>query len=431
MTRLSGSLLAAYAAPALPLAALLLPLHVHLAPFYAARGVDLAALGAVLIAVRLLDAATDPLMGWLSDRLSPPFGRRRFWLLASLPVLGLSVPLLLGPPEGAGLLWFASFSVLVTLGWTMASVPYTALGAEITGDYAGRARVTVWRESAGLLGTVAALVVVDGLGLGALGIAIALALPVAVLLLLALVPEPRPGPPLRVGLAAMAGTLVRDRVFLRLLLAFLVNGAANGLPPALFLFYATHVLRAEAGMAGLLLLLYFAAAVAGGTLWSRAVRRVAKHRVWCLAMMAAGAAFLPAAFLGPGDLLPFALVCLVSGLLFGADLALPPAIQADVVDRETARSGQVATGSFFALWALAAKAALALSGGLAFLALDAAGFRAEGGNGQAALATLAWLYAGAPVALKLLAVAIMWGFPLDRAAQERVRAEIAARGLSP
>ncbi|MEM9050132.1 MAG: MFS transporter [Pseudomonadota bacterium] len=429
MTRLAVPALAAYAAPALPLAALFLPLHVHLGPFWtAARGVDLAALGTVLIAVRLLDAVTDPIMGWLSDRRAFGLGRAG-WLAVGVPVILLAAFALLRPPETAGLVWFAGFMGLMTLGWTMATVPYLALGAEVTRGYAERARVTVWRESAGLIGTIATLVLIDRLGLSAVALAVALLLPpAAVWLALRTRPagaaaQKRPA----LGLPAMFRGILRDRLFLRLLLAFLINGAANGLPPALFLFYVGSII-ARPDAAGLLLLAYFLTAVLGSTLWSRGARHLSKHRLWCVAMLGACAAFLPAAFLAPGDLWLFAAISCVTGVFLGADLALPPAIQADVVDHGAAQLGLAGTASFFAIWAVAQKAALALSGGLAYLALDAAGFRAGGANDATALGALAWLYAGAPVLLKLAAVGIMWRFPLDRAAYAALQRQLASAG---
>jgi GPH family glycoside/pentoside/hexuronide:cation symporter len=116
----------------------------------------------------------------------------------------------------------------------------------------------------------------------------------------------------------------------------------------------------------------------------------------------------------------------LTGLALGADLALPPAIQADVVDHDTAATGEQRTGLFFALWSVATKAALALAGGAALIALDLAGFAPGGENDAAALTALALLYAAAPVVLKLAAVAMMWRFPIDREEQARLRARIEA-----
>ncbi len=69
---------AIYALPALPLAAIALPLYIIVPSFYAsALGLSLASIGTVLLAIRCLDAVTDPLFGWLSDRFSARRGRRR------------------------------------------------------------------------------------------------------------------------------------------------------------------------------------------------------------------------------------------------------------------------------------------------------------------------------------------------------------------
>ena len=47
---------------------------------------------------------------------------------------------------------------LLTLGWTLMLTPYFAWGAELSGDYAERGRIAVWRETAGLVGTILAAV---------------------------------------------------------------------------------------------------------------------------------------------------------------------------------------------------------------------------------------------------------------------------------
>ena len=134
--------------------------------------------------------------------------------------------------------------------------------------------------------------------------------------------------------------------------------------------------------------------------------------------------FAPAVFLGEGDVTLFLIICVATGLSLGADLSLPASIQADVVDADTADSGEQRTGLFFALWSVATKAALAISGGVALMILDFAGFQTEAENSDTALLTLAALYALAPAALKLVAVAIMWNFPLDEAQQRALRARI-------
>lgn len=422
--------LAAYAAPALPLGMLYFPVYVYLPPFYASRGVDLAALGAILLGARLLDAVTDPAMGVLSDRMTTRWGRRRPWLaVACLPIL-LAAWQLFMPPAAPTAFHAGLWLIALTLAWTMALTPYYAWGAELASGYAERARVTSWRESAGLVGAVLAAVLYAGAddpaaGLSRILLALAILLPVATLWAVLRTPEPRDWSSRRLPLRESISAAAANRPFLRLLAAYFINGAANGLPAALFLFFVEHRIGAP-DLAGPLLALYFVAAIVGAPVWARLSGRFPKHRVWCGAMLYACAIFLFALTLGHGDDLAFAVIAGLSGLALGADLALPPAMQADVVDADTAATGEQRTGAYFAVWSVATKAALAVAGGGALAILAAAGFDAGPGavNDAGALWTLSLLYAGAPVALKLIAVALVWGFDIDAGAQAALRARI-------
>ncbi|MEM8869834.1 MAG: MFS transporter [Pseudomonadota bacterium] len=431
MKKVPVRVLLGYAAPSLPLAAMYFPVYVFLAAFYAEdHGFSLGFIGAVFIAVRIFDALTDPLMGVLSDHIRTRWGRRRIWLVIGCPLVMVSVWFLFVPPQGVSSAWFVGFLFLLTLGWTVMLTPYFAWGAELSGVYAERARVTLWRDSIGLVGTILAAILYNAGGEAAAGMMlvaafIVLVLPSAVGFCLWRVPEPydfshstdRPG--------SVLAVLREQPLFLRLLLAYFINGASNALPATLFLFFVSYRLEAP-DQGGILLVLYFGAAVLAAPLWGFALRRVSKHRLWCLAMMYASCVFLTALTLGPGDVAAFAVICVLSGAALGADLALPSAIQADLVDLDTDRSGRQRTGAFFALWSLATKFALALAGGAALILLDLAGFVADAVDpgGPWGVTVLVWLYAAAPVALKASAVAMMWRFPLDATRQAEVRARI-------
>lgn len=432
MTARRAATLAAYAAPALPLGMLYFPVYVYLPPFYAARGVDLAVLGAILLGARLLDAVTDPAMGVLSDRMTSRWGRRRPWLaLACLPILIAAWQLFM-PPEAPTAFHAGFWLVALTLAWTMAMTPYYAWGAELATGYAERTRVTSWRESAGLVGAVLAAILYASAdpetGLSRIMLALAILLPVATLWAVRRVPEPRDWSCRRLPLSESIRTAAANRPFRRLLAAYFINGLANGLPAALFLFFVEHRIGAP-DLAGPLLALYFLAAIVGAPVWARLSGRFPKNRVWCGAMLYACAIFLAALTLGHGDQVAFAVIAGLSGLALGADLSLPPAMQADVVDADTAATGEQRTGAYFAVWSVATKAALAVAGGGALAILAGAGFDAAPGaiNGAGALAALSLLYAGAPVALKLLAIALVWGFDIDASAQAALRAQIEGR----
>jgi Na+/melibiose symporter-like transporter len=430
----SSRQLIAYALAAAPIAALTLPFYVMVPEFYARDlGLPLAAVGAALLAVRIIDAVSDPLAGWLADRFRPAFGRRRLWVMLAAPLVALAALAVMIPPRGAGIAYLFLAATALSLAWTALQVPYGAWGAELSRSYGGRTRVAAFRETGTVLGTLAALLIpaiiqlrggTTAEGLAVLAIAIAIFLPLAALAAIWLTPEPveRRREPLtgREGWRAMRA----NRPFRRLILAFFINSFANGLPGALFLFFVGDRLGAR-DSAGPLLVLYFLCGVVGVPFWLWLARRTSKHRAWALGMTMAALAFLFALTLGPGDVMPFAIICALTGLALGADVVLPAAIQADVIDLDTAQTGQERAGLFLGLWALASKLALAAGVGIAFPLLALAGFDpAAGAQTASGLAALSWLYAGVPVLLKIGAILLVWNFPLDRLAQEQAAARI-------
>jgi GPH family glycoside/pentoside/hexuronide:cation symporter len=226
--------------------------------------------------------------------------------------------------------------------------------------------------------------------------------------------------PLAAGLKLMAA----NRPFRRLLFAYLLNGIANGFPATLFFLFAQHVLRLPERDAYLLLCLYFFCGLPAMPLWLWLGRRLGKHRAWVAAMLWNCPVFVLVMLLGAGDFWPFLAICVLTGLTLGADLALPPAMQADVVDLDTLESGAQRTGLYFAVWNMATKLALAIAVGIAFPILGAIGFPA---TTPAALIGLAALYGLFPVGFKLAAVWAAWGYPIDAKRQREIRGLILAR----
>ncbi len=428
--------LLAYAAPAIPLAALSLPAYIFMPTFYVeSLGLGLGAVGAVLLAARLWDVVTDPLVGVLSDRIGWRWGRRRPLVIAGLPLVALAVWMLFRPPDDAGLVHLVGWSFVLHLGWTLMILPLSAMGAELSADYNERSRIAGYREAAVLVGTVVALalpVVVGGAGVPAgqalsiVAAFVVVGLPLGVLAFAAAVPDPpvveewrRPSG----GLAVLWG----NRPLRRLIAAHLVNSTANALPATLFLLFVTHGLGL-AEQAGAFLLIYFVAGIAAVPLWVWLGRRLGKHRAWALAMLIACGAFVLVPFLGPGAGLAFALIVVVTGLCLGADLVLPSAIQADVVDVDRLMSGHRRAGLLFALWGMITKLSLALAVGIAFPLLDVAGFQEQGDNSPEALLALALLYAVLPVILKLIAIVLMRDYPITAQRQQALQRDLAGGG---
>jgi len=417
--------LLAYGILGLPLTMAALPIYVHVPKFYAdTLGMPIAIIGLILLAVRVFDALQDPLLGAWSDRGFAALGGRRFFIAVSLPLLALGMVALFHPTWRGALgpgTWLAASLVLVYLGFSIASISYQALGAEMTSDYVERTRVTAAREGLSLAGVVLAAAVPDLL---ARHYGEARGLPVFSLLFVPLlvfcawltlhyapraptVPRPVAG-----GEKVFAGMLrpLANRHFRALLLVFVLNGVAASIPATLVLFYVDDVLG-RPDLQGLFLALYFVFGALGMPLWVRLSATVGKKRAWLLGMVASVVGFFWAFGLGAGDVVSFAAVCALSGLALGADLALPPSLLADVIDHDERGANAHAQGAYFGLWNFVTKLNLALAAGIALPALALLGY--EPGTTERSVLALASIYALVPSVLKLAAAVVLWYAPVE------------------
>jgi GPH family glycoside/pentoside/hexuronide:cation symporter len=400
--------LGAYAAFAAPLMMTALPLAILLPRFYAERtGVTLGAIGLVLLGARLLDAFVDPLLGSWIDAQKARSSYARPIAVATLP-LALGFVLLFTPPAvgSAGtLLWLAATSTCAYLGYSLASIAYQAWGAELAHDDAGRARITAAREGVGLLGVLVGGALPALAGHGALSAVFVSTLTLALALLLAR--APRPGTslsvPTSVRWSQFAVPLGQAR-FRWLLAVFALNAIAPAITATVFQFFVLDRLQLPETHVALFLAIYFIAGAASMPLWLRVARRTGLQGAWAAGMVAAVVAFVWTVWLDAGDAVAFAGICALSGIAFGADLALPPALLARVIDANG--HGHQREGAYFGLWNLVNKLCLALAGGIALPLLGGLGY-APGARDAGALEALAVVYAAVPCALKLLAATVL------------------------
>ena len=399
----------AYGLMGLPLAFAALPLYVILPNHYARQfGVPLAALGAVLLGARLLDALIDPWLGRFNDWLmlrSSAAVLAASAVAAALLAAGLLLlffpTLLLSEPSVSDLLrWAALMLMLTYLGYSLLSISHQSWGALLGGNEAQRGRITGTREALALAGVLLAAVLPSLLGLpGALAL-------FAGFLLLAWWTWRRSVPPQSLpnggGHTGLMQPL-RDGRFVRLLGVFMLNGIASAVPATLVLFFVQDRLQAPTQMEPAFLGVYFLSAAVSIPLWLALVRRLGLARSWLLGMVLAVLVFIWAGVLSAGDAWLFLGVCALSGLALGADLALPSAMLAGLLQLRP--GGPAMAGAYFGWWNFAAKLNLALAAGLALPLLEGFGYQ-PGARDPQALQALTLAYCILPCVLKVLAC---WG----------------------
>lgn len=385
-----------------------LPIYIYAPKLYVDNyGVTLAALGTMLFALRLFDVIQDPVLGWISERL----GRARPIAVAFAgAVLAISmIGLFAVTPPIAPLYWFGLTLLGLFSAFSFLTINFYAQGiAKAGSDPKGHVKLAAWRETGALLGICVAAVAptvlmgysFDAFTAFAWGFAAA-----TVAAILWMWPEwsgrvQTEPTPIR--------TIWNDAQARRLLLLALVNATPLAVSSTLFLFYVESALGAV-GWEGALLVLFFLAAACSSPLWSKLAGRYGEKPVLLAAMSLAIISFGYTYTLSTGDVIPFAIVCVLSGATIGADLTLLPAMFAKRMSAIAPNGGQG-----FGLWSLVSKFTLAFAAVVLLPLLEGAGFQSGGQNQpDAAIKTLVVLYALVPSTLKLVAIALLAATKLE------------------
>ena len=400
----------AYGLLGLPLAFVALPLYVILPNYYAKEfGVPLAILGAILLGARLFDAFIDPLLGRLSDQL---FRRSANAVLqagvVAAVVLAIGFALLFFPQVTApnALIVWATVMLMVTYAaYSFLSVSHQSWGAMLGGNEAERSRIVAWREALGLVGVVMASVTPVALGMPATTVVFFVALGIGWLAWTrAVQPVAKQDAVLEAGAVWLP---FKHSNFKRLLLVFMLNGTASAVPATLVLFFIQDRLQAPSSMEPLFLGSYFLSAALSIPLWLAIVKRIGLAKAWLCGMGLAIAVFSWATQVGSGQTTAFLIICALSGVALGTDLALPGAMLAGVI-QNNGDSGK-AEGAYFGWWNFAIKLNLALAAGLALPLLSVFGY-APGVRSPEALQALVIAYCVLPCVLKLAAGAALYFF---------------------
>lgn len=433
-------------------------LQLFLLEFYT-RSVGLSAslVGYALGIAVAWDAITDPLMGALSDRTRTRWGMRRPYMLSGGLVFAIAVPLLFWPPDlttqGGKFTYLLVTYLLLNTGYTILSVPYTALAGEMTTDRTERTELFGWRllaKNGGfLLGALAPGLLYnaaepDGAAaaLQASRGTVAWILAGIVLLTASIstaavrrhdTPERAIG---RTGGAVSPRQLYHEwrdvlsnPLFMPLVIAFVIAQSGRTINASLGIYYYKVFLGLSERDIAAILGAFILSVSLSVLLWLWLSRRIGKKRAAFSGALSLGIMTLfTYPLLPPGQLVPVVVFASgLGGLTVGA-VILFEALVADAVDYDELKTGKHREGLYYGIWTMATKLARAAGLALTGVLLDAIGLDPALAEHPPELGWRIALLFGPGVGLWfVLAALVFLTLPHSEAKQDRIQALLRRR----
>lgn len=445
-TRLPIKDIVAYAAPAVGLGYMYLLVVLYVMKY----STDIlliapAIMGLIFSVSRIMDALSDPLIGYLSDKTHSRFGRRRMWMMASIVPTFAFFYMIFSQPAGmqgtALTAWMATAVIGFYIAITLCFIPHLSLGAELVSDYHERSRLYGYRHAAYTLGSILALYSMqEFLTTGQTGkqavqelvdvYAIAAGLVFAVLVIVALVilreKSGFAGKARKNAYATIADVWGNPHARLLLVVTFIENIGAAAI--GVLTLYIAHYILGRPLMAALIILFYMVPSALSVPLWIPLSKRVGKARLWSFSMVLTAVSFgaMFSLMFIEGDIQLYLMVFLAfsAGLAAGCGGTIGPSVQSDVIDYDEMITGERKEGAYFAAWNFVYKSAYGVMLLLTGFALQLAGFIPNVEQSDAVKYTLLTLYGLLPFVCYLVGAWLFRSFKLDESMHADIRRDM-------
>jgi Na+/melibiose symporter-like transporter len=403
-------------------------------------GLDSRLVGAAIIVALIIDAISDPIVGYWSDNLHSRWGRRHPFMLAAAIPVALSYFLLWNPPDGlsqGGIFWYLlALAVVIRTSMTFYETPSAALVSELSfflfpvmaTEAISDGRFN--RASYEIMGILASVLMLTAILVSVFGTC-------------SRIPYlKQPPPPRRITMAIVFREILEtlsNRSFLALFIAALLGALATGLAASLAFYFYTYFWEFTSIETGLITMGVFIAAIIGFVLAPIVTRRIGKKAG---AMVVGVIAFLGAPLpimLRLVGVLPENGTPFVFWFVFTAgviDLGLIICFQilytsmmADLVEQSELKTGRRSEGVFFSAITFIRKSVQGFGLMLASLVLYLARFPAGAGVGQVSDETIWRLgayYVPTILIIWMLMLAVISRYQLNRADHEENLRRLAA-----
>ena len=373
---------------------------------------DIAIIGTYIFLAKIIDIASDPIVGWINDKKI--LNRKVLIILGSvLCSIGL-YKLFIQKQIDYDAYLLVWISVLY-LGWTLFQIPYLSIGYDLEKDYFLRTKLSANRELFILFGLffslgfpmffnfsnaeLLSLIVYIAIFSGFIG----------VLVMLNKIPDNRKTNK-DVELKSVFKNLKNNNLLVRLMFAWFINSLANVFPMILFSFYVSYVLGGNDSDRQVVLFYYFLFAILGVPFWTYVSKRFGKKRTWVTSLILSAFFFIFVLFLSKGDIHLFIIISCITGFCLGADLIIPPSIQADLSDVHLNKFKEDISGILFSLITFFNKLSFAVASLFVFSILSYLNFEANEEINPETKIFIICSYALTPILLKCLSSFILMSF---------------------
>jgi GPH family glycoside/pentoside/hexuronide:cation symporter len=408
--------------------------------FYTDGALILPALaGNALLIGKIWDAVNDPLFGWLTDRTSSRFGKRRVFMLFGAIPLAISIALLWYVPvmdQVRTFIWIALTFILFDTLWTLTNVPYYALTSELTDDYDERSSLTTYRMvmavpaylvGAAITPAIVGLFALQRTGYALIGIAYGVLAAVALLISAAgirerktvAVSKPEPSP-----FKSMLSAL-HNKPFVWLCVTYFVVNISFAFIKILMAYYIEYQLLMKA-QTTLVMGLMLVCVTISLPFWQWLGRKMDKGPAYALGMLVGGAAVVLTFFLPHQSTGLIYLVSVLAGFGFAAQWIFPWAMVADVADYDRVESGQQRSGMYYGVWGLATKISEALALAAVGWILTGFGYVPNVEQTPYALLGIRLFFGLVPALFIFVALPFLFKYPITRVSHAEVRRRLEA-----
>ena len=387
---------------------------------------DIAIIGTYIFLAKLVDIVSDPIVGWVNDK---KILDRKFLITIGSILCAISLyKLFIQKNITYEYYLFVWISVLY-LGWTLFQIPYLSIGYDLEKDYFLRTKLSANRELFILFGLFFSLglpmffnfsnaellsyIVYVAIFSGFIGISV----------MLFKIPDNRV---LKkdIQFKSALKNLRKNDPLVRVMFAWFVNSLANVFPMILFSFYISYVLGGNDNDRQVVLFYYFLFAILGVPFWTYFSKKFGKKKTWATSLILSAFFFIFVFFLSKGDIYLFIIISCITGFCLGADLIIPPSIQADISDIHLNKFNEDISGVLFSFITFLNKLSFAIASLFVFSILGLLNFKA---NEEISYETKIFIiisYALIPIVLKFLSSLILMRFKLTEKDLKKIQKKI-------